>query len=166
MTLSIRTRLLAGFVAIVAVVAAATFVLLDRTLGRGLVGDLDARLLQQARGVSNLFLAGSGDLHNAATVSEFAFERFAGLPTEAMSSMALGLYGSVTLPPGSVLIQMSFSGKTARAVEAATLARAREHGIEGDRHRNEESRGLFVRQIHAQTSSFTASAPCAPVHVR
>ena len=51
MTLSIRTRLLAGFVVIVAVVAASTFLLLDRTLGRGLVGDLDARLRAQARGV-------------------------------------------------------------------------------------------------------------------
>lgn len=51
MTVSIRTRLLAGFVVIVAVVAVATFLLLDRTLGQGLVGDLDARLRAQARGV-------------------------------------------------------------------------------------------------------------------
>jgi signal transduction histidine kinase len=51
MTLSIRTRLLAGFVAVVVVVSIATFALLDRTLGRALTADLDARLRDQARGV-------------------------------------------------------------------------------------------------------------------
>lgn len=48
---SIGTRLLASFVAIVAVVGATTFVLLDNTLGRDLTGDLDARLVAQTDGV-------------------------------------------------------------------------------------------------------------------
>ena len=92
--------------------------------------DTVARLVEetltadQAGPATGIYLAGSGDLHHAALVTELAFERYAGLRAEAASSMPLGLYAAPTLPPGSILIQMSFSGKTARAVEAATLARA------------------------------------------
>ena len=92
--------------------------------------DTVARLVEEtltagrAEPVTGIYLAGSGDLHHAALATELAFERSAGLRAEATSSMPLGLYAAPTLPPGSVLIQMSFSGKTARAVEAATLARA------------------------------------------
>jgi len=50
-TVSIRTRLLFGFVAIVLVVAVTTFGLLDRTLGDDLEGDVDQRLHSQALGV-------------------------------------------------------------------------------------------------------------------
>jgi hypothetical protein len=48
---ALRTRLLLAFVTIVLVVTAATLVLLDRTLGRGLVDDTDDRLRHQALGV-------------------------------------------------------------------------------------------------------------------
>lgn len=86
--------------------------MVDETLTRDAVKD-----------VRRIFLAGSGDLHNVAVVTELAFERLAGVPAEAMRSMEFGLYASPTVPEGSVLIEMSFSGKTARAVEAATLGR-------------------------------------------
>lgn len=59
MNLSIRTRLLAGFVAVVAVVGLATFLLLDRTLGRSLRAELDERLREQAAGVVR-WLEGAG----------------------------------------------------------------------------------------------------------
>lgn len=49
---SIATRLLASFVAIVVVMGATSFVLLDRSLGRDLTGDLDARLVAQTQGVA------------------------------------------------------------------------------------------------------------------
>lgn len=49
--MALRTRLLLAFVTIVLVVTAATLVLLDRTLGRGLVDDTDDRLRHQALGV-------------------------------------------------------------------------------------------------------------------
>lgn len=49
--MKLRTRLLLGFVAIVAVVAVTTFALLDRTLGDDLRGDVDERLHSQALGV-------------------------------------------------------------------------------------------------------------------
>ncbi len=51
MTLSIRTRLLAGFVGVVALVGLATFALLDRTLGQALRADVDGLLREQTRGV-------------------------------------------------------------------------------------------------------------------
>jgi two-component system phosphate regulon sensor histidine kinase PhoR len=50
-TVSIRTRLLFGFVSIVVVVTAATALLLDRSLGRDLQEQLDDRLRHQALGV-------------------------------------------------------------------------------------------------------------------
>jgi two-component system phosphate regulon sensor histidine kinase PhoR len=49
--MTIGARLLASFVAIVLVVGVTTFVLLDRTLGDDLTGDLDARLVAQTQGV-------------------------------------------------------------------------------------------------------------------
>ncbi|HUQ02830.1 MAG TPA: ATP-binding protein [Kofleriaceae bacterium] len=51
--MSIGARLIASFVAIVLVVGVTTFVLLDRTLGDDLNGDLDARLVAQTEGVVN-----------------------------------------------------------------------------------------------------------------
>jgi len=76
------------------------------------VGDVDA-----------IVLGGSGDLHHSALATEIAFARLTGIPTRALSSMSLGLYHARSLTPRSLVIQMTFSGKTARAVEAATLAR-------------------------------------------
>ncbi|MBK9037130.1 MAG: HAMP domain-containing protein [Myxococcales bacterium] len=49
--MSVRTRLLLGFVSIVLVVTAATLVLLDRTIGRDLRDGTDDRLRRQALGV-------------------------------------------------------------------------------------------------------------------
>jgi glucosamine--fructose-6-phosphate aminotransferase (isomerizing) len=74
--------------------------------------------------IDGFALAGSGDLHHAALATELAFARLTGLPTRAYTSMSLGLYHASGLTPRTVVIQMTFSGKTARAVEAATLARA------------------------------------------
>lgn len=72
--------------------------------------------------IDAIFLGGSGDLHHSALATEFAFERLTRVPTRALTSMSLGLYHARTLTPRSLVIQMTFSGKTARAVEAATLA--------------------------------------------
>jgi glutamine---fructose-6-phosphate transaminase (isomerizing) len=74
--------------------------------------------------VDAFVLAGSGDLYHSALATEVAFERLTGVSTRALTSMSLGLYHAIGLSSRTVVIQMSFSGKTARAVEAATLARA------------------------------------------
>jgi glucosamine--fructose-6-phosphate aminotransferase (isomerizing) len=73
--------------------------------------------------IDRIVLGGSGDLHHSALATEVAFARLTGLPTRALTSMSLGLYHARDLGPRSLVIQMTFSGKTARAVEAATLAR-------------------------------------------
>ncbi len=65
--MSIGARLLASFVAIVAVLGATTFLLLDRTLGEDLTGDLDARLVAQADGVAKWMEGGGGHPERLAT---------------------------------------------------------------------------------------------------
>lgn len=75
------------------------------------------------QGIDSFVLSGSGDLYHAALATEIAFERLIGVHTTALPSMNLGLYRARSLTPRSVVIQMSFSGKTARAVEAGSLAR-------------------------------------------
>jgi glucosamine--fructose-6-phosphate aminotransferase (isomerizing) len=72
-----------------------------------------------------IVLSGSGDLLHAALCMQFAMERLTGVPTIALPSMQTGLYRTPSLPENSVVLQMSFSGITARAVEAATLAKKR-----------------------------------------
>lgn len=71
-----------------------------------------------------VILSGSGDLHHAALGSQWAFEVLSGLPTLVLPSMTFGLYHSSSVDQKSLIIQMSFSGKTARSVEAGHLASA------------------------------------------
>jgi glucosamine--fructose-6-phosphate aminotransferase (isomerizing) len=104
-TLAIPERVRASFDSLVEVV--------DRTLK-----DVDVQVIDA------IMLGGSGDLYHSALATEFAFERLIGVRTTAVPSMALGLFRARSLTSRSVVIQMSFSGKTARAVEAASLARA------------------------------------------
>ncbi|MCB9564719.1 MAG: HAMP domain-containing protein [Kofleriaceae bacterium] len=59
MTLSLRTRMLAGYVALVVLVGGATLWVINRSLADVVTGSLDARLEAQARGVAQ-WLAGAG----------------------------------------------------------------------------------------------------------
>ena len=52
MRLSLRARLIAGYLALVIVVGGATVVVIDRSIGDAMVGELDARLVGQAREVA------------------------------------------------------------------------------------------------------------------
>lgn len=72
-----------------------------------------------------IVLSGSGDLLHAALSTRVAIERLTGITTLALPSMQLGLYHSLGFDRNCLVIQMSFSGITARAVEAATLVRQR-----------------------------------------
>ena len=78
---------------------------------------------EAVRGIDLIVLSGSGDLYHAALGCERAFTKITGIRTLAIPSMRQGLYTADTLNSRSLVIQMSFSGKTARAVEAAGLAR-------------------------------------------
>jgi glucosamine--fructose-6-phosphate aminotransferase (isomerizing) len=72
-----------------------------------------------------IVLSGSGDLLHSALSTRSAIERLTGIPTFARPSMQLGLYDSLGVGKDCLVIQMSFSGATARAVEAATLVKQR-----------------------------------------
>jgi glucosamine--fructose-6-phosphate aminotransferase (isomerizing) len=74
-------------------------------------------------GIDEIWLSGSGDLLHSALATEIAFQRLTGLRVAAMPSMRMGLYVASGLSARSAVVQMSFSGKTARAVESATLAK-------------------------------------------
>lgn len=104
-TLAIPGRLRALHPALVAMV--------ENEIGEQEIGDADA-----------IYLGGSGDLHHSALATALAFERLTGLPALARPSMAMGLYAAPAMSRRSLLIQMTFSGKTARAVESAALAKA------------------------------------------
>src|SRR5688500_3236460 len=59
MRVSLRARLLAGYLALVVVVGGATLVVIERSIAGALVGELDGRLVGQARGVGR-WRAGGG----------------------------------------------------------------------------------------------------------
>jgi len=65
MRLSLRARLIAGYLALVVLVGGGTLVVLERSLADALVGELDARLVGQAREVSR-WLEVSGHPHRLA----------------------------------------------------------------------------------------------------
>jgi glucosamine--fructose-6-phosphate aminotransferase (isomerizing) len=73
--------------------------------------------------INTVVLSGVGDIYHASLSTECAFERLTGIRTIAMPSMRLGLYGSSTLPRGTVVTQGSYSGRPDRVVETAGLTR-------------------------------------------
>lgn len=85
--------------------------------------------------VKRIYLTGCGDSHHTAIGSELAFEKIAGLPTEALTAMQFARYAADSLPrsePGTnLVIATSVSGEVSRTLEcilqgkkngAATLA--------------------------------------------
>jgi len=78
---------------------------------------------EDASNITSVVLSGVGDIYHASLSTEYAFERLTGIRTFAMPSMRLGLYGSTTLPSGTVVTLGSYSGRPDRVVEAAGLAR-------------------------------------------
>jgi len=76
---------------------------------------------------TRVYLAGCGDSHYAGLAARHAFERWSGIPTQALPSLELARYEVEHAPPGAWAICVSNSGKVMRTVEAAT--RARESGL-------------------------------------
>lgn len=96
-----------------------------RALHPALVATVESAISDRQVGdIGAIYLGGSGDLHHAALATAFAFERLTGIPTFAYPSMRMGLYSAPSMSERSLVIQMTFSGRTARAVESATLAKA------------------------------------------
>ncbi|GGO28133.1 hypothetical protein GCM10010116_56420 [Microbispora rosea subsp. aerata] len=80
---------------------------------------------------SRVYLTGDGDSFHASLASELAFESLADVPCEPLSALRLLRYGAAwdrppALPPGTVVIAASASGRTERVLQ--TLERVREHG--------------------------------------
>jgi len=72
-----------------------------------------------------IYLTGCGDSHYAGLAARLAFERWSGIPTQALPSLELSRYELELAPAGSWAVCVSNSGKVERTVEAAANARAR-----------------------------------------
>jgi len=73
-------------------------------------------------GIPRVVLTGCGDSLFAGMAARWAFERYAGLPTEATEALELARYHADSLPPGTLVLPISYSGQVARTVEAARNA--------------------------------------------
>ncbi len=75
--------------------------------------------------IQRIYLTGCGDSHHASIGSELAFEKLAGITTEAMTSLQFARYTADTLqdPEHCLVAGASVSGEVSRTVEGLLLAR-------------------------------------------
>jgi glucosamine--fructose-6-phosphate aminotransferase (isomerizing) len=92
--------------------------------------DMRARRLlnhNECLSVKRIVITGCGDSHMAGLATELAFEQIAGIPTEPMTAMQAGRYGTPhfdkLFPRNPLTIGISVSGTVARTREAVALAR-------------------------------------------
>ena len=83
---------------------------------------VQALLAELPMPIPRVVLTGCGDSLFAGMAARWAFERYAGLPTEAIEALELARYHVDTLPPGTLVLPISYSGQVARTVEAARNA--------------------------------------------
>jgi glutamine---fructose-6-phosphate transaminase (isomerizing) len=74
---------------------------------------------------SRVYLVGCGDSHYCGLATRFAFERWSGIPTEALESLEFSRYAVESAPSDALVIAVSNSGRVARTVECALFARKR-----------------------------------------
>jgi glucosamine--fructose-6-phosphate aminotransferase (isomerizing) len=74
-----------------------------------------------------IYLVGCGDSHYVGLATRLAFEKWTGIPTEALESLEFSRYAVNYAPPGSWVVCVSNSGRVARTVECAMYAK--EHGL-------------------------------------
>src|SRR5919201_5233065 len=74
---------------------------------------------------SRVYLVGCGDSHYAGLATRFAFERWAGIPTEALESLEFSRYAIESAPADALVIAVSNSGRVVRTVECARVANER-----------------------------------------
>jgi glucosamine--fructose-6-phosphate aminotransferase (isomerizing) len=72
-----------------------------------------------------VYLVGCGDSHYCGLATRFAFERWTGIPTEALESLEFSRYAIESAPADALVIAVSNSGRVARTVECALFARQR-----------------------------------------
>jgi glucosamine--fructose-6-phosphate aminotransferase (isomerizing) len=83
-------------------------------------GDLDLHV------PSRVYLVGCGDSLYAGMATRFAFERWTGIPTEAMGSLEFSRYAVETAPADALVVAVSNSGRVTRTIEAAMFAGQRD----------------------------------------
>ena len=71
---------------------------------------------------SGVYLVGCGDSHYAGLATRFAFERWSGVPTEALESLEFSRYAVHSAPSDALVIAVSNSGRVVRTVECARVA--------------------------------------------
>jgi glucosamine--fructose-6-phosphate aminotransferase (isomerizing) len=72
--------------------------------------------------IPRVVLTGCGDSYFVGIAASWAFQRYAGLPTEAIEALDFARYQVDGLPRGTLVIPVSYSGQVARTVEAARNA--------------------------------------------
>ncbi|HKF75466.1 MAG TPA: SIS domain-containing protein [Candidatus Dormibacteraeota bacterium] len=72
-----------------------------------------------------VYLVGCGDSHYCGLATRLAFERWSGVPTEALESLEFSRYVVDHAPEGAWVVCVSNSGRVTRTVEAAIFARER-----------------------------------------
>ncbi len=89
----------------------------------GAVRDLYERAAGLALPVpSRIYLVGCGDSYYAGMATRFAFERWTGIPTEAMESLEFSRYAVTSAPADALVVAVSNSGRVTRTIEAALFA--------------------------------------------
>src|SRR5437899_2819273 len=74
---------------------------------------------------SRIYLVGCGDSHYAGLATRFAFERWTGIPTEALESLEFSRYAIESAPADALVVAVSNSGRVVRTVECVRVARER-----------------------------------------
>src|SRR5262245_19476271 len=72
-----------------------------------------------------VYLVGCGDSHYCGLATRLAFERWTGIPTEALESLEFSRYVVDHAPAGAWVVCVSNSGRVTRTVESAMFARER-----------------------------------------
>jgi glutamine---fructose-6-phosphate transaminase (isomerizing) len=76
---------------------------------------------------SRVYLVGCGDSHYAGLATRYAFERWTGIPTEALESLEFSRYAIESAPRDALVVAVSNSGRVTRTVECALFAG--QHGM-------------------------------------
>lgn len=74
---------------------------------------------------SRIYLVGCGDSHYAGLAVRHAFERWSGIPTEALESLEFSRYAVEAAPSDALVVAVSNSGRVTRTVECAVFAERR-----------------------------------------
>ena len=74
---------------------------------------------------TKVYLTGCGDSWYCGMATRFAFEEWAGIPTEALQALEFSRYLVQYAPKGSLVVAISNSGRVSRTIEAVVQAKKR-----------------------------------------